>query len=95
MQICTCVKRCFLPLKQQEIKILRPSVHACKGVTQQLAERSGGMIWEHYDTDWQPDWDYNKNNTKMNFVRTALYQDISLNGASCFYGLIGTVRKTG
>ncbi|MFS0902456.1 AGE family epimerase/isomerase [Priestia aryabhattai] len=38
-----------------------------KGVTQQLAERSGGMIWEHYDTDWQPDWNYNKNNTKDEF----------------------------
>lgn len=25
------------------------------------------MIWEHYDTDWQPDWDYNKNNTKDEF----------------------------
>jgi mannose/cellobiose epimerase-like protein (N-acyl-D-glucosamine 2-epimerase family) len=24
-----------------------------------LADRSGGMIWEHYTADWQPDFDYN------------------------------------
>ena len=24
-----------------------------------LAARCDGQIWEHYDTDWQPDWQYN------------------------------------
>lgn len=25
----------------------------------ELAEVSGGLIWEHYDTHWNPDWEYN------------------------------------
>ncbi|TXG00887.1 AGE family epimerase/isomerase [Massilia arenae] len=28
-------------------------------ITQRQAERCGGLIWEHYDTDWQPDWTFN------------------------------------
>jgi mannose/cellobiose epimerase-like protein (N-acyl-D-glucosamine 2-epimerase family) len=25
------------------------------------------MIWEHYDLNWKPDWEYNKNNIKDEF----------------------------
>ena len=28
-------------------------------ITQRQAERCGGLIWEHYDVQWQPDWAYN------------------------------------
>ncbi|WP_377152766.1 AGE family epimerase/isomerase [Roseateles sp. UC29_93] len=28
-------------------------------VTQRQAQRCGGLIWEHYDAQWQPDWRYN------------------------------------
>lgn len=28
-------------------------------ITQRQAERCGGLIWEHYDTEWQPDWKFN------------------------------------
>lgn len=28
-------------------------------ITQRQAARCGGLIWEHYDTDWQPDWKFN------------------------------------
>ncbi|MTW11105.1 AGE family epimerase/isomerase [Pseudoduganella eburnea] len=28
-------------------------------ITQRQAQRCGGLIWEHYDTDWQPDWKFN------------------------------------
>ncbi len=28
-------------------------------ITQRQAERCGGLIWEHYDTNWQPDWTFN------------------------------------
>ena len=27
-----------------------------------LADQAGGMVWEHYRTDWSVDWDYNKDN---------------------------------
>lgn len=32
-----------------------------------------GQIWEHYDTDWQPDWNYNKQDPK-NLFRPWGYQ---------------------
>lgn len=28
-------------------------------ITQRQAERCGGLIWEHYDANWQPDWQFN------------------------------------
>ncbi|MEJ5999378.1 AGE family epimerase/isomerase [Paucibacter soli] len=28
-------------------------------ITQRQAERCGGLIWEHYDAQWQPDWQFN------------------------------------
>ncbi len=28
-------------------------------ITQRQAARCGGLIWEHYDTSWQPDWRFN------------------------------------
>ncbi|HZX25889.1 MAG TPA: AGE family epimerase/isomerase [Telluria sp.] len=28
-------------------------------ITRRQAERCGGLVWEHYDTKWQPDWRFN------------------------------------
>lgn len=28
-------------------------------ITQRQAQRCGGLIWEHYDAQWQPDWRFN------------------------------------
>ena len=50
------------------------AAHACTGETRylaraeqlierfafELAETSGGLIWEHYTEDWRIDWDYNR-----------------------------------
>ena len=27
-----------------------------------LADKAGGLVWEHYRTDWSIDWDYNRDN---------------------------------
>jgi len=37
-------------------------------ITIELAEKSYGMIWEHYDKNWEIDWDYNKS-TSMDLSR--------------------------
>lgn len=37
----------------------------CKG----LAGQADGMLWEHYDSNWRIDWDYNRNDPK-NLFRT-------------------------
>ncbi len=33
----------------------------------ELAAPSDGLIWEHYATDWTPDWDYNRDDPKNLF----------------------------
>ncbi|WP_280150563.1 AGE family epimerase/isomerase [Piscinibacter sp. XHJ-5] len=42
-------------------------------VTRQLAARAGGLIWEHYRSDWTPDWDYNRHD-RSNIFRPWGYQ---------------------
>ncbi len=36
-------------------------------MTRRQAAKAGGLVWEHYDTDWNLDWDYNKDNPKHLF----------------------------
>jgi mannose/cellobiose epimerase-like protein (N-acyl-D-glucosamine 2-epimerase family) len=36
-------------------------------LTQDLAATTGGLVWEHYDTQWRPDWDYNRHDPKHLF----------------------------
>lgn len=36
-------------------------------ITIRQAERCGGLIWEHYDRSWQPDWEYNRADPKHLF----------------------------
>jgi mannose/cellobiose epimerase-like protein (N-acyl-D-glucosamine 2-epimerase family) len=43
--------------------------HVCR----RQAERCGGSIWEHYDAQWQPDWDYNRHDP-ANLFRPWSYQ---------------------
>jgi mannose/cellobiose epimerase-like protein (N-acyl-D-glucosamine 2-epimerase family) len=31
-----------------------------RAVTEHLAEKAGGLIWEHYHADWSPDWEFNR-----------------------------------
>jgi mannose/cellobiose epimerase-like protein (N-acyl-D-glucosamine 2-epimerase family) len=36
-------------------------------VTEHLAEKANGLIWEHYHADWTPDWDYNRHDNSNIF----------------------------
>lgn len=42
-------------------KYLKKCYELSKSVTVKLASKSGGMIWDHYDENWQIDWNYGKN----------------------------------
>ncbi|MCC2973644.1 AGE family epimerase/isomerase [Massilia sp. IC2-476] len=44
-----------------------------RNITQRQAGRAGGMIWEHYQQDWQPDWEFNLHD-KANLFRPWGYQ---------------------
>lgn len=36
-------------------------------MTRRQAQKAGGLVWEHYDQRWQPDWEYNRDNPKHLF----------------------------
>ena len=36
-------------------------------MTRRQAQKCGGLVWEHYDRHWQPDWNYNRDNPKHLF----------------------------
>lgn len=51
----------------REQRYLSRAQTLAKRVTQQLAEQGGGFIWEHYDSQWQVDWAYNRENPRHLF----------------------------
>ncbi|MGA9854014.1 MAG: AGE family epimerase/isomerase [Gammaproteobacteria bacterium] len=36
-------------------------------MTRRQAQIAGGLVWEHYDPHWEPDWNYNRDNPKHLF----------------------------
>lgn len=46
---------------------LRRAYTLAKMVTIDLAERSGGLVWENYTPEWEPDYTFNKGDTKDEF----------------------------
>ena len=36
-------------------------------MTRRQAEKAQGLVWEHYDRHWEPDWDYNRDDPKHLF----------------------------
>ncbi|MGG3964303.1 AGE family epimerase/isomerase [Heyndrickxia faecalis] len=50
-----------------EKKYLNRAYKLAESVCRTLKERSGGMIWENYTPDWQPDWTYHLHQTKDEF----------------------------
>ncbi len=50
-----------------EVKFLDRAHLLAKRICVDLAEKADGLIWEHYQTDWSHDWDYNKDDPKNLF----------------------------
>ena len=42
-----------------EARYLERAYLVASNITQRQAARCGGLIWEHYDEQWQPDWKFN------------------------------------
>lgn len=51
----------------QESRFLERAACLAEAVTHQLASQANGLIWEHYDANWQIDWQYNLDNPKHLF----------------------------
>jgi mannose/cellobiose epimerase-like protein (N-acyl-D-glucosamine 2-epimerase family) len=52
---------------------LQRALTLAESVTQRLAGRAGGLVWEHYHPDWSVDWDYNRDD-RTNIFRPWGYQ---------------------
>lgn len=50
-----------------EQRFLQRAARLADSVTCQLASQAQGLIWEHYDANWQIDWQYNLDNPKHLF----------------------------
>lgn len=51
----------------QEQHFLQRAVRLADSVSNKLAGQAQGLIWEHYDANWQIDWQYNLDNPKHLF----------------------------
>jgi mannose/cellobiose epimerase-like protein (N-acyl-D-glucosamine 2-epimerase family) len=51
-----------------DVSLLHRAEQIARSITQQQAAYAGGLIWEHYDSNWQIDWNYNLDD-KANLFR--------------------------
>ncbi len=57
----------------RETRYLERAALLARHITQRQAQRCNGLIWEHYDAHWQPDWQFNRHDP-ANLFRPWGYQ---------------------
>ncbi len=65
MHMCEAMLSSFEATKEK--KYLDRAHTLAKRICLDLTKNTGGLIWEHFNTDWTPDWDYNINDPKHMF----------------------------
>ena len=50
-----------------ERRYLERALQLADNMTRRQAAKAGGLVWEHYDADWNVDWHYNLDNPKHLF----------------------------
>lgn len=65
MHCCEALLACYEA--SRDGRYLRRAMQLADTVCRKLAAQSGGFIWEHYNADWQIDWEYNKDDAKNLF----------------------------
>ena len=56
-----------------EVSYLERALLIARNITVRQAQLAGGLLWEHYHSDWSVDWEYNRND-KTNIFRPWGYQ---------------------
>ena len=56
-----------------EVSYLERALLVARNIALRQAQLAGGLIWEHYHSDWSVDWEYNRND-KTNIFRPWGYQ---------------------
>ena len=65
MHMCEALLMCFEAT--QDTKFLSRAKLLTYNITVIQANKTDGLIWEHYDENWEVDWNYNKDNPKHLF----------------------------
>ncbi|MGH8369683.1 MAG: AGE family epimerase/isomerase, partial [Gammaproteobacteria bacterium] len=50
-----------------EARYLERAYMLADHMTRRQAQKAGGLVWEHYDQHWEPDWDYHRDDPKHLF----------------------------
>ncbi|WP_424681383.1 AGE family epimerase/isomerase [Frateuria sp. YIM B11624] len=50
-----------------DVRYLDRALLLADHMTRRQAAKAGGLVWEHYDTNWNVDWDYNRDNPRHLF----------------------------
>ena len=50
-----------------DVHYLDRALLLARNMTQRQAAKAGGLVWEHYDTRWEIDWDYHREDPKHLF----------------------------
>ena len=50
-----------------DVRYLDRALLLASNMTQRQAAKAGGLVWEHYDTRWEVDWDYHREDPKHLF----------------------------
>lgn len=73
---------------------LERAARLAQHITVRQARRCGGSIWEHYDTQWEPDWNYNRADP-ANLFRPWSYQVGHLTEWAKLLVILNRVQPTG
>jgi mannose/cellobiose epimerase-like protein (N-acyl-D-glucosamine 2-epimerase family) len=65
MHMCEAMLAAFEATGQQ--RYLERAYLLADHMTRRQAAKAGGLVWEHYDEHWEPDWDYNRDDPKHLF----------------------------
>ncbi|MCF2855969.1 AGE family epimerase/isomerase [Pseudoalteromonas sp. SMS1] len=65
MHMCEAMLMCFEATNDH--KFLNRAYTLAHTMTVKQADLAHGLVWEHYDSNWKIDWDYNKDNPKHLF----------------------------
>lgn len=65
MHMCEAMLAAYEATKQS--RFLDRALLLADGMTRRQAAKAGGLVWEHYDRDWNVDWDYHRGDPKHLF----------------------------
>ena len=81
MHMCEAMLAAFEASGEQ--RYVERALQLADNMTRRQAAKAGGLVWEHYDSNWEIDWDYNRMTPSTCSARGASSRATRPNGPSC------------